>query len=281
MKRSTRLHRKIGSSIVNAGKHGVRNVESADNSQPSASSSLVDIEEAVDSQTRPPPSTPAPSFWQDVLFNIRKMRASKNAPVDSMGCEKCGDKDGDQKLFRLQTLVSLLLSSQTKDEINFAAMTRLKSRNLSVDMLLTIPEPELAQLLLPVGFYKRKAGYLKKTAEVLRNQYEDDIPSTIEELCNLPGVGPKMAHICMRVAWGKICGIGVDTHVHRITNRLGWVRTKTPEDTRKALEAWLPREIWGEINELLVGFGQQVCQPVKPKCQDSLVKNLCLYGKKQ
>jgi endonuclease-3 len=83
--------------------------------------------------------------------------------------------------------------------------------------------------------------YIKKISEILKSQYDGEIPDTVELLCKLPGVGPKMAHLAMKTAWQTITGIGVDTHVHRISNRLGWVKTKQPEDTRKALEAWLPR----------------------------------------
>ncbi|RZC36914.1 HhH-GPD domain containing protein, partial [Asbolus verrucosus] len=82
----------------------------------------------------------------------------------------------------------------------------------------------------------------------------------------------------MKTAWGEVTGIGVDTHVHRITNRLGWVKTKTPEDTRKGLEKWLPKEHWSELNNLLVGFGQQVCKPVKPQCATCLNNSVCAYG---
>lgn len=91
------------------------------------------------------------------------------------------------------------------------------------------------------------------------------------------GVGPKMAHIVMRVAWGIVTGIGVDTHVHRIANRLKWVKkpTKTPEETRVSLESWLPFELWWEVNELLVGFGQNTCKPVHPLCSQCLNNDIC------
>lgn len=120
--------------------------------------------------------------------------------------------------------------------------------------------------------------YIKKTTEILKNKYNSDIPSTAEDLCKLPGVGPKMAHLCMLTAWGKVTGIGVDTHVHRISNRLGWVKTKTPEETRKALQDWLPQELWSEVNELLVGFGQQICLPQRPRCSTCLNRELCPFG---
>lgn len=117
---------------------------------------------------------------------------------------------------------------------------------------------------------------------ILLEKYGGDIPKTVKELCDLPGVGPKMAHICMRVAWGEVSGIGVDTHVHRICNRLGWMKkpTKTPEETRNALEDWLPKPLWSEVNHLLVGFGQETCLPRFPKCSECLNKNICPYASK-
>lgn len=103
---------------------------------------------------------------------------------------------------------------------------------------------------------------------MLRDRFHGDIPDTIEGLTSLPGVGPKMAHLCMSAAWDVTLGIGVDVHVHRITNLWAWHRTKTPEETRLALESWLPRDRWREINWLLVGFGQEVCRPVGRRCGD-------------
>jgi len=129
--------------------------------------------------------------------------------------------------------------------------------------------------------FQTKVKHLKKTCALLKDTYDCDIPDTVDDLCKLPGVGPKMAHLCMNVAWKKQSGIGVDTHVHRISNRLGWTGakgTKNPEETRKALESWLPESKWTEINWLLVGFGQQHCLPVGPKCTTCLCSQLCPTG---
>nr|CAD7594393.1 unnamed protein product [Timema genevievae] len=200
-----------------------------------------------------------PRDWVQVADNIREMRKGCDAPVDDMGCDKCMDEDAPPKVRRYQSLVSLMLSSQTKDQTTFAAMQRTAPTRTT------------------------KVKYIRNTTQILRDRYNEDIPDTVDKLCQLPGVGPKMAHLCMSVAWDTLTGIGVDTHVHRISNRLGWVPkpTKTPERTRAALESWLPREEWQEINHLLVGFGQTICRPVNPLCGTCLNNTLCPFGRAQ
>nr|XP_015215439.1 PREDICTED: endonuclease III-like protein 1 [Lepisosteus oculatus] len=221
-----------------------------------------------------------PAGWQKQLDNIREMRKGKDAPVDLMGAEKCFDDQASPKVMRYQVLISLMLSSQTKDQVTSAAMTKLRDHGLSVESILKTDEGTLGELIYPVGFYKTKVKYIKQTTEILQNQYDGDIPDNVADLIRLPGIGPKMAHLIMNIAWRKVSGIGVDTHVHRIANRLGWVKksTKTPEETRVALEDWLPRDLWSEINWLLVGFGQQVCLPINPLCSDCLNKDSCPYA---
>ena len=223
-----------------------------------------------------------PVNWQQQLKNIREMRCDRNAAVDHQGCERTADVSASPEVQRYQILISLMLSSQTKDQVTYEAMRKLKENNLTVQNILKMPEAKIGELIKPVGFWKKKAGYIKRATEICHEQYADDIPPTIEELVKLPGVGPKMAYITMNVAWNKLTGIGVDTHVHRISNRLGWVKKATtlPEQTRIALESWLPREEWSEINVLLVGFGQQTCLPVKPLCSQCLNVEICPFGKK-
>jgi len=197
-----------------------------------------------------------------------------------MGCHALADPNADPKTYRFQVLVALMLSSQTKDQITAAAMERLKSRGCSILEIIDFPETELASMLCPVGFYKRKAEYLKKTAVLLKEKFDSDIPDTMVGLCSLPGVGSKMANLALQIAFNRIEGIGVDTHVHRIANRLGWVKTKTPDQTEAKLREVLPREYWRSINKLLVGFGQQICLPVRPKCESCLNRNACPWPSK-
>ncbi|XP_051789483.1 endonuclease III-like protein 1 isoform X2 [Erpetoichthys calabaricus] len=205
------------------------------------------------------------------------MRKNKDAPVDQMGANKCFDQDATPKVMRYQVLMSLLLSSQTKDQVTSAAMEKLRGHGLSPENMLHTDDKTLGELIYPVGFWKSKVKYIKQTTELIVRQYDGDIPDNVAELVKLPGIGPKMAHLIMDIAWNKVSGIGVDTHVHRIANRLKWVKkeTKAPEETRVALESWLPRELWSEINWLLVGFGQQICLPVSPCCSDCLNQDIC------
>ena len=156
-------------------------------------------------------------------------------------------------------------------------MKRLRNETLTPESIAAMPTHKLEKLVYPVSFYKIKSKSLQKTANILIEKYESDIPNSLEDLMKLPGVGPKMAHICMNSAWDIVTGIGVDVHVHRISNRLGWVQrmTKEPEQTRKELEAWLPFDNWKEINHLLVGFGQMICTPINPKCSDCKNQKIC------
>uniref|UniRef100_A0A0B7A6W1 Endonuclease III homolog n=1 Tax=Arion vulgaris TaxID=1028688 RepID=A0A0B7A6W1_9EUPU len=218
-----------------------------------------------------------PPLWQEQLANIMEMRKKRDAPVDTMGCSVISDASATPKDYRYQVLLSLMLSSQTKDQVTSGAMGRLRQHGCNINNILSTSDDELGKLIYPVGFWKKKVIYIKKTSAVLVSDFGGDIPDTIKDLCSLPGVGPKMAHLVMKCAWNTVTGIGVDTHVHRISNRLCWLQkpTKDPEATRKALEDWLPRNHWSDINELLVGFGQQICLPVKPNCGTCLNRFIC------
>ncbi|KAH8811691.1 DNA glycosylase [Xylogone sp. PMI_703] len=257
--------------------------------------------EAVDSVNFSPPSTkdrkvrkPArqvkneetgeveihpPKDWEEVYNVVMEMRtngAAKNAVVDTMGCDKLGQRTLGPEIRRFQTLIALMLSSQTKDTVNAATMKRLQTEvpphkegaepGLYLENILAIDPKLLNELIWQVGFHNNKTKYIKQAVEILRDKWNGDIPDTIEGMMSLPGVGPKMAYLCMSSAWGRTEGIGVDVHVHRITNLWGWHKTKTPEETRMALQAWLPKEKWHEINWLLVGLGQSICLPVGRKC---------------
>ncbi|CAD6188629.1 unnamed protein product [Caenorhabditis auriculariae] len=218
-------------------------------------------------------------IWKLHIERIKIMRKDGNAPVDTMGCHRLADPLASPKVHRFQILLALMLSSQTRDEVTASAMARLKEHGCSIDDMINIPTDELEKILCPVGFYKKKAVYIQKTAAVLNEKYDGDVPDSVEGLCGLPGVGPKMAHLVLQIAWQKNEGIAVDTHVHRISNRLGWFTTSTPEKTRLELQKMIPREDWQNINHLLVGFGQTVCLPVGPKCSSCLCNDICPSSK--
>ncbi|ETK92652.1 hypothetical protein, variant 1 [Phytophthora nicotianae] len=230
-----------------------------------------------------------PNGWKEILHGIQQMRAKKDAEVDKYGCEVFFDESFPPHVCRFHVLIAAMMSSQTKDPVNAAAMGRLIKHGLTVESMLEIELQELAQLIRPVGFFNHKAKYIKQTASILTKQAEAegkevvDIPNTYEGLIALPGVGPKMATLVMNSAWQNTVGICVDTHVHRISNRLKWVKTwnknnpksQNPEKTRAELEDWLPKEHWGPINPLLVGFGQTICLPRGPKCSECKIRGIC------
>ncbi|KAI9294129.1 DNA glycosylase [Neoconidiobolus thromboides FSU 785] len=219
-----------------------------------------------------------PSNWESTFLKIRKYRETHSAPVDSMGCERGDDEKLTGKEFRFHVLISLILSSQTRDEDTYLAMKKLRQacgKPLTPQLLVDMDEEKLHQCITKVGFHNLKWKYIKRTARICLEEYDNDIPDNLEELLKLPGVGPKMAFLALQCGWNYNIGIGVDTHVHRISNRLGWVKTKEPEQTRVALENVLPKKYWKEINFLLVGFGQTVCIGNRPRCFECPVAEDC------
>lgn len=219
-----------------------------------------------------------PENWRQLYEHVRKMRARIPAPVDTMGCERLPEGVSSKitpQVSRFQLLIALMLSAQTKDEVNAVAMATLRREltpkgGLTVQAVRDTDEKDIDKMICKVGFHNRKARYIKQAVEILHDKYNDDIPSTIDEMISLPGVGPKMAHLLMQGAWGRSEGIGVDVHVHRLSNMWKWVPKScqdSPEKTRIALEQWLPKEYWREINPTLVGFGQTVCASRVRKCE--------------
>lgn len=222
-----------------------------------------------------------PTNWQEIYTAVQEMRKKVLAPVDTMGCESLAEETRSPRDQRFQTLTALMLSSQTKDTTTALAIKRLQTElpppGLTLENILSVDPLVLNTLIHAVGFHNNKTRFIKATAVILKEKFNSDIPDTIEGLISLPGVGPKMAYLCMSSAWGRDEGIGVDVHVHRITNLWGWHSTTEPEQTRAALESWLPREKWHEINHLLVGFGQTICLPVGRKCGECTLstRGLC------
>ena len=181
----------------------------------------------------------------------------------------------DQKSEPLHVLIATMLSAQTKDAVTFEASTRLLKRAATPRALARMPVREIQQLIYPVSFYRNKARHVRETCRQLLERFGGRVPTTMTDLLTLPGVGRKTANLVLIVAHQSASNICVDTHVHRISNRLGWVKTRTPEQTEQALYAVVPRRWWASINLYLVTWGQNVCRPVYPLCGRCEVSDLC------
>ncbi len=171
-------------------------------------------------------------------------------------------------------LASCLISTRTRDEVTAVASRRLLSLAPTPGRLAALPEAEIAAAIYPAGFYRTKARHLRELGRALQHRYDARVPPDRELLMSLPGVGRKTANLVLGVGFG-IPAICVDTHVHRLSNRLGLVRSSTPRDTEAQLGELLPREHWIEVNDLLVTFGQKRCHPTSPRCTGCPLADLC------
>jgi len=171
-------------------------------------------------------------------------------------------------------LIGCVISLRTKDEVSYEATERLFRRASGPREMVRLRAVTIAKLIYPAGFYRRKAEQIREISRLLITRHGGRVPGEIDELVQLPGVGRKTANLVVTLGYGKP-GICVDTHVHRISNRLGWVETKTPERTEQALRSLLPRRHWIPINETFVRHGQQVCKPISPLCSTCPVNGDC------
>jgi endonuclease III len=181
----------------------------------------------------------------------------------------------DQKEDPFQVLIATLLSAQTRDAVTHEASTRLFRVARTPQTLGKLTVKRIERLIYPVSFYRNKAVHVKATCEQILSRYGGRVPSTMEELLTLPGVGRKTANLVLILAHRSADNICVDTHVHRISNRLGWVQTRTPEETEHALYAAAERTWWPVINLYLVTWGQNVCRPIYPVCGACVLADLC------
>ena len=181
---------------------------------------------------------------------------------------------GHYKRDPFKTLISCLLSLRTQDATTLAASQRLFRLAHTPQQILRVPIPTLERVIYPVGFYKTKARTLHSVCRTLIDRYGGQVPDSLEELLTIKGVGRKTANLVITLAFRKD-GICVDTHVHRISNRWGYVKTKTPEHTEMALRKKLPRRYWQTYNDLLVTFGQNLCHPTSPWCSRCPLEAIC------
>lgn len=174
-----------------------------------------------------------------------------------------------------QVLIATLLSARTQDATTLAASTRLFRSARTPRTMARLSVGQIERLIYPVSFYRHKAKHVKATCGILVSQFGGRVPTTMEELLTLPGVGRKTANLVLILAFKSLKNICVDTHVHRISNRLGWVRTSTPDETEQALYRTTASRWWPYINLYLVTWGQNVCRPVYPRCGVCAIERYC------
>jgi endonuclease-3 len=180
-----------------------------------------------------------------------------------------------QKKDPFQILISALLSARTQDGTTLAASTRLFAKAPTPEALAALPVKQIERLIYPVSFYRNKAVFVRDAARMIITKFGGKVPSTLDEMIMLPGVGRKTANLVMILAFKSAENICVDIHVHRIANRLGWVRTRTPEETEQALYKALEKRWWPIVNLYLVTWGQNMCRPVYPRCGDCVLLKVC------
>jgi endonuclease III len=174
-----------------------------------------------------------------------------------------------------QVLIATLLSARTQDATTLAASTRLFNVAATPQAMARLPVKQIEELIRPVSFFHTKAKHVKATCRLLLEKFGGKVPGTMEELLLLPGVGRKTANLVLILSFRSRHNICVDTHVHRISNRLGWVKTRTPDETEQALYAATSPEWWPHINLYLVTWGQNVCRPNFPRCTGCVIRSLC------
>ncbi len=202
--------------------------------------------------------------YKEILDEIEKQLEGE-AHLDELARKK-------QDPFKI--LISTILSARTRDANTRIATEKLFAKYNTPESIAKANIDDIEQLVKSSGFYKVKAARIKEVSKILIEEYNSNVPDDYEELLNLPGVGSKTAN-CVLVYAFKVPAIPVDTHVHRISNRLGWVTTKNPLKTEVALKNTIPKELWIKLNRLLVRFGQQICVSIKPKCDVCSINKIC------
>jgi len=192
--------------------------------------------------------------------------------LDEPAVEKIANEQQEDPF---QVLIATLLSAQTRDAVTAAASERLFKKARTPRSMAKLTVNEIQRLIYPVSFYRHKAVHVKRTCEQILTRFGGQVPATMEALLTLPGVGRKTANLVLILAHRSQQNICVDTHVHRISNRLGWAATRTPDQTEHALYRATHRKWWPVVNLYLVTWGQNVCRPVYPLCDSCVIRDLC------
>ena len=207
-----------------------------------------------------------------LVKRVMRMLARAITGLELPAVEKISGEQADDPF---QILIATLLSARTQDATTHAASTRLFKRARTPRTMARLPVTQIEKLIYPVSFYRNKARHVKACCEMLVSQFGGRVPATLEELVTLPGVGRKTANLVLILGFKSRRNICVDTHVHRISNRLGWVSTTLPEETEQALYEMTDPQWWASINLYLVTWGQNVCRPVYPRCGDCVIADDC------
>src|SRR5438132_10562444 len=215
-------------------------------------------------------STPKPSSRTVHAVMRALARASGNPGLPAV--EKIAE-DSQEDPF--EVLIATMLSAQTRDAVTAAATARLFRVARTPRTIARLTEKQIIKLIYPVRFYRHKAAHVRETCRILVERFAGRVPSTMAELLTLPGVGRKTANLVLILSLRSLKNICVDTHVHRISNRLGWVRTRTPDETEQALYRATRQRWWPYINLYLVTWGQNVCRPIYPRCGACVIREHC------
>jgi len=207
----------------------------------------------------------------DYKKNIPKIMKilEKNFPVSTTTLNKMRKNPDAFKI-----LISCLLSLRTQDKNTEIASKKLFAVADTPKKILALPTAKLEKLIYSSGYYKNKAKTIKHVSKVILEEFNGKVPKTREELMSMKGIGPKTANIVLAFAFGKKV-LPIDTHCHRIPNRLGWIKTKTPEQTEAELNKILPKKYWAEFNSTFVQFGKKICQPISPLCSTCPINDYC------
>ena len=212
--------------------------------------------------------TPSPALVARVMRTLARAIDGMDLPA----IEKLSETQPDEPF---QVLIATLLSARTQDATTAEASTRLFRTANTPHAMTRLTVKQIEKLIYPVGFYRNKARFVKATAQTLVRDFDGRVPRTLEELVTLPGVGRKTANLVMIVAFKSEQNICVDIHVHRISNRLGWVKTSDPEETERALYRAIEPRWWPLLNLYLVTWGQNVCRPIRPRCASCAIRAEC------
>jgi endonuclease-3 len=215
---------------------------------------------------------PQPSVPKGRIPAVMRRLAREIDGLEEPAVEKIAQ---DQQEDPFQVLIATMLSAQTRDPVTHAASTRLFRVARTPRTMAKLRVKQIERLIYPVSFYRNKAIHVKETCEQILSRFGGVVPKTMEELLSLPGVGRKTANLVLILAHSSADNICVDTHVHRISNRLGWAATRTPEETEHALYRAAHRKWWPLVNLYLVTWGQNVCRPVYPLCGTCAIADLC------